>query len=521
MPETVNNSFSLRDFYDVLFRHKALILILLFSMLLGTIVGVYVWPETYEAKAGILVKVGRENVGLPVVAPATSSQQTLVSSLGLRKEDINSEIEILRSTSITERVIGELGIDFLFPEAGRPAAFFKRIKYELVVAVRKVKGFVNEVLYKIDLKKRLSVHDRTLLALEERLSARQIKNSDVIGVCFRWKDPDIAKKVVETSINFYLEHHLEAHRTSGGYEFFQRQVEILEKRLKDSEDKLRALKERQEISSYEYQRDLLLAQIDDFKASLKNTQTELAETKRRISELKKQLSLESENIQVERELKRNPVIDPLKTRLLELELEEKRLAERYMEQSRPMVSIREEIEKVKEELAGEDPNVLETTKTGLNLVYRDTKKGLLLEEVRFEALTDKKEMLEGHIGSYLKELEKLNAYDLELKRLNRQIQIDEQNYQLYRRKLEEARISDVLDAERIVNVRVIDSPTASARPVRPRKLLMIGLGIVLSLIVSMGSAFVSDYFDHSIRTAEDVKRYLGLRLLASLQEVKK
>ncbi len=67
MENMANSGFSLRDFYYILFRHKVLITILLFSTLLTVVFGVYVLPETYVAKAGILVKMGRENVSIPTV----------------------------------------------------------------------------------------------------------------------------------------------------------------------------------------------------------------------------------------------------------------------------------------------------------------------------------------------------------------------------------------------------------------------------------------------------------------------
>ncbi|MHC4570469.1 MAG: GumC family protein [Planctomycetota bacterium] len=449
----VNSTFSLRDFYYILFRHKVSIIIICFAALFTVIAGVYMWSETYEAKCILLVKLGRENISIAAVAPLSKKQ---VVNMGLRKEDINSEIKMLNNKSIIEKLVREVGTDFLYPRATRPETLSKRIKYELRMALGKVRDFINEILYRIDLKKRLSLYDKTVLAVQKKLSAKQISNSDLIEVRFKWSNPDIAEEVLGTLIDFYLVHHLEAHKTSGGYTFFHKQVEVLEGRLKDSEDRLYSLKEGEEITSYEVQSRFLLEQINNFKASLKTTETELAEATTRVHELKGQLS-----------------------------------------------SLRKEIT------------------TGFNTVYKAAEKELLLEEVRSKALGAKREKLEQHIESYQNDLNKLNAYDTELKRLERQIQINEQNYKLYRKELEEARISDVLDTEGIVNVKLIDPPAASFKPIRPRKLLTIGLGVILSVIFAMGFAFLSEYLDHSIKTPEDVRRYLDLHLLASIREMKR
>lgn len=461
MENIANRSFSLRDFYYILFRHKVFITILLFSTLLTVVAGVYVLPETYVAEAGLLVKVGRENVSIPTML---SSQQQVIASAGLRQQDINSEIEILKSRFIAKKIVDQLGIDNLFPKAPEPTTFVKRVKYQLARVVSKAKDFIYELLYRLDLRKRLSRYDQAVLGVQKGLSAEQIENSDVIGVRFAWFSPDIAEEVLENLIELYLERHLEAHKTSGEFDFLHKQVKVLEGRLSQTEDGLAALQGRKEITSFEEQKRLLLAQISNFRGLLKMAETELAEAKASISELKEKMSV-------------------LRAKIT----------------------------------------------TGFNTVYREAEKNLMLEEVRAETLTTRREKLKRHLESYQEDmdklirsnrehLERLSVHDMDVKRLDRQIQVDEKSYMLYRQTLEEARISDVLDAEKIVNVRVIDPPVASPKPVRPKKLLIISLGIVLSLVVGLGFALVLEALDHSISMADDVKRYLNLPLLTSIQE---
>lgn len=454
MEEVTNNAFSLRDVYYVLFRHKISIIILFFVMLLTIIVGIYIWPEKYEAKAIIFVKMGRENITLSAVPPST--QQQVMAFSGVRKEDINSEIEILRNRFIIEKTVNELGIDFFFPKAVKPKTFLKRVKYELRGLYQKVKNSIHKVLYKLGLKKRLSDYENIVLAVQKSLSAKQVSSSDVIEVNFRWFNPEIATMALDSLLKFYMEHHLEAHKSSGGHEFFQKQVNIIGKSLEETENRLEFLKKREGITSFQSQRNFVLGKLTDFQASLKNTQTELAETTSKVGELKKQMSL-----------------------------------------------------------------LVNAITPAFATAYKEAEKELLLHEVRLTSLNAKQKMLKQHVGSYQNDLERLNLYEVELKRLERQIQIDEENYRLYRKKLEETRIFDVLDNERIVNVRVIDPPASSFIPVGPRKLLVIGIGLLASLIIAVGYAVVSEYLDHSIKTAEDVKRHLDLSLLASFKEVKK
>ena len=100
--------------------------------------------------------------------------------------------------------------------------------------------------------------------------------------------------------------------------------------------------------------------------------------------------------------------------------------------------------------------------------------------------------------------------------LLREAKAAEDNYLLYRRREEEARISDALDKERIVNVALAEAPTVPALPSRPRPLFTLLVGTLLAGLVSVGLAFVSDYFDPSFRTPEEVRQALHLPVLAAV-----
>ncbi len=511
----VNNTFSLRDYCDVLFRYKKSIIVLVLSTLFTVVVGVYNVSPIFEAKSKILVKLGRENVTIPTVP---SAQQQVFSS-GLRMEDTNSEIEVIENRFIIEKVVEKLGVDFLNPTDTEPDTFFEKVKYYVSRTKDKIKDSIYKIFYTLGLKTELPPFEDAVMNIQKGLLTKQIKNSDVIEVYFRWFCPDIATEVLSTLIDFYLEHHLHVHKSAGGYDIFQQQVEVIGNRLKESEERLQLLKEINGITSYKEQQSYLLQQLNSFKTDLKNTETEIAETGAKKSELEKQLSSQFENIQLTKEVNRNPVIDKLKIKLVELELEKKRLEKKYQPGTPPLVFNTEEIQKIKSKLDDESNDVVGAVRTGANKIYVDTREKLISQEVKLNSLIEKKEKILQHIRSYQDNLERLNKYNLELTRLNRQIGIDEKDYILYLNHLEKARISGVLDREKIVNVKVIAPAKASYIPVRPKRLRLIAVGLLLSLVVGIGFAFVSNYFDHSIKTEDDVKRYLKLPVLESIKEI--
>jgi len=99
--------------------------------------------------------------------------------------------------------------------------------------------------------------------------------------------------------------------------------------------------------------------------------------------------------------------------------------------------------------------------------------------------------------------------------LVRTAKTEEENYLLYLRKQEEARIDDALDRRGILNVAIAEAP---AVPVLPARSFWI-YGFLTVLLAGTGAlscAFTSDFLNPSFRTPDEVTRFLESPVLASL-----
>jgi Mrp family chromosome partitioning ATPase len=77
-----------------------------------------------------------------------------------------------------------------------------------------------------------------------------------------------------------------------------------------------------------------------------------------------------------------------------------------------------------------------------------------------------------------------------------------------------------LEAGNISNISVVQPATVPIKPIRPRKLLNLALGIFLGVLGAVGLAFVCEYLDHSIKTPEEAEMRLQLPTLASIPLVR-
>lgn len=77
------------------------------------------------------------------------------------------------------------------------------------------------------------------------------------------------------------------------------------------------------------------------------------------------------------------------------------------------------------------------------------------------------------------------------------------------------KISDISTVKN-VTVKAIDKPELPKMPISPRNKLDIAVAFMLSFTASLGFVFLKEYFDTSLKTVEDVEKYLNLKVLGTI-----
>lgn len=72
----------------------------------------------------------------------------------------------------------------------------------------------------------------------------------------------------------------------------------------------------------------------------------------------------------------------------------------------------------------------------------------------------------------------------------------------------------------VENVQVIDEAIPQWAPVKPKKTMNIVISLVLGAILGVFAAFILEFFDTSIKTPEDVEKFLGLPVIGSIPYIK-
>src|SRR5690606_9763840 len=171
---SINSRYSLRAFLTLLFRDwKVLLLTFLAVVLLATVVS-FIPSVKYTANSRLLVMLSREYVFRPEIGEAGAG-----IALG-QPQIVKSEIEILSSAGLKERVIETIGLARIYPEvAGEAAATPEAQRARMNSAIER---------------------------FEKAMTIEPVKDSNVLRVTYTHKDPEVAAEALNLLLRFFLEH---------------------------------------------------------------------------------------------------------------------------------------------------------------------------------------------------------------------------------------------------------------------------------------------------------------------------
>jgi uncharacterized protein involved in exopolysaccharide biosynthesis len=343
-----------------------------------------------------------------------------------------------------------------------------------------------------------------------------IRKTRLISVAYESGDPGMAARVLRELSSVYLRKHQTAYRPAGESAFFQQQTENYGKALTEAERNLLSQIRPKGIVSPGLERDLVLQKLTEALAYSRQATLQKSETEERIHALKRELAGLPERRTTEVRTGDNPeLLQQLKSTLLNLELKRIDLLTKYQPNYRLVQEIEEQIADTRAAIEAENlaPVRQETTDTEPRYDWASTE--LKKAEVEFNVLQARESGAMAIVHSYQQLAERLGEEAIKQEDLLRETKIAEENYLLYVRKREQARIGDALDAQQILNVAVVQEPVAPALP-KWSFLSVLAFGLAFGLLSSAGAGFAADYLDPSYRTPEELTVSLGVPTLASL-----
>jgi uncharacterized protein involved in exopolysaccharide biosynthesis len=114
----------------------------------------------------------------------------------------------------------------------------------------------------------------------------------------------------------------------------------------------------------------------------------------------------------------------------------------------------------------------------------------------------------------------LNEQEVKVNELERRVKVAEANFLAYQSSLEQVRVNEALKKNAISNINVIQPASLVLEPVSPKKGLTLAMALVAAVSGALTLVLISERLDHSLKTPEDLEKYLGLPLLTSIPRVR-
>ncbi|MEZ5566608.1 MAG: chain-length determining protein [Gammaproteobacteria bacterium] len=363
--------------------------------------------------------------------------------------------------------------------------------------------------------------DRLLTSLKESVSITKAPREDVYTIDYRDYDPAMARNVVQVILTNFMENSLRKDRTSSvqAQQFLTQQIKLYEQRLTEAEDRLADFKKKN-VGLMPGEGGDYFSRLDAAQAALKQTQAQFAELQNRKAELQRQVDGEEPVIGLSssRTLAGGTSVDGA---IADLENQLAELRVKYTDKYPDVVRVKQtlaDLEKVREsELKKARTTAPASNPLDTNPVYQQMRVSLSATEVELASLRSQLAQRQATVSNLRRSVDTIPEVEAQLNRLNRDYDIVKSQYDALVKRLESARLTEEVQAEKEdVTFDVIEPPRLPLFPTAPNRILLFCAVLVAALIAGLGAAFLLNQHSPVFFSSKKLRTATGLPIFGSV-----
>lgn len=437
----------LRDVTFVIFKRKVVLLSLVVVGLLVLIYGMMTVVPEYEATARLMVKRQPQGYAMPTESRAVLKQA----------EVVNSELQIIMSSAVAERVVDELG---MAEGDDRPLAVYN---------------------------------------LERRLKAKAQTESDIIDITYKHGDPEVAAAVVNTALEAYLDVRK---NVAFNYEAVQ-YLDAQAARVKAERDSVAMLIAEFGGEHGQLEIGRLALQHMGLKDGLKNEYNKLSKA---VRAFKTQMDMLDAWLESDADLGAIPnsaiyemaSVNHAKLRLVNMEADLAAARSKYPEDHSQVQRAIREIDSMKES------------------IREEVEQAVAIQKMRLVEWQLERDSVREEIGRLESKDEEIMQQYLILRLLEHDLSIRADLYAIIMDRREQFNITAATDPS-LMNVGIVSKAAIPAKPT-PRPVNMRAVVGVFTILFGVMLIFALEKMDHTLERREDIQLYLDTKLLASIPD---
>ncbi len=443
----------LRDFFHILLKRKWWVIGTLATVMAITVAAIFIMTPIY--KATTVLQITQDNP-TPQIGDTESLSLFKVGQDASKFQE--TQYKILTSRGVAARVIESLNLqdspEFKEVAAKDPDAPAEKLQSDM-----------------IDL-------------FISKLVVNPVKDTYLVEVAYKSPDRTLAKQVTDTLAREYMQLVIDSRAQSFSLvkEWLKKQLAQMADKVQASQKKLFEFGQKHDFYALEDKDNVIIQKYIELSSLVTKAQSERLAKEALYRQIK-------ENGPDAPAVTNNPLIMNLRQELVAQTAKVSGIDRTFLPGHPQMQVEQARMRELQGRLAGEVQRLQKTVKA-------DYEAAVKAENLLTQTFQEQKGLL-GKLQD--------NLVDFQI--LKRDAQTTEKLYKALLERMGETTVASTMVAG---TVGVIDPPEAPYDPYLPKPLLFLGLAGVMGLFLGVGTAFLVEYMDNSIKTTEDVERAVQL-----------
>ncbi|HZS81332.1 MAG TPA: polysaccharide biosynthesis tyrosine autokinase [Stellaceae bacterium] len=484
------DQFDIREMLGMLRRRRALILGCMLVLTTIAVLVVFNLKPKYTADTALLLDTRKTNV---------IDLQAVVSGLQPEAAAVRSEIDVLRSRQLIEKVIEKLGLvgnpDFNTELKGDKGdvwsslAKFRRSALDWLAEIGVIRPPARVALTPAE------QQQQTLMRLTDKLLDHLAIGNDTrsytIKLSYTDENPELATQIVNTVADLYLVDQLEAKfdATKRANAWLSQQVAELRTQVNAAEQAVQTYRDQHKLTAADVKGTTITTQqLGELNSQLVLANADLAQKEARLRQF--QEAMKKGTVEADApEVLNSPLITQLRAQETEVVRKEADLSARFGPRHPAIINVRAELRDVRRQIAQE-----------INKIVGNLAQDVQVARIRVQSLQQ-------NLAELQKNASKSNDATVKLHELEREAQASRALYESFLTRFKETSQEEDIQQP---DARVIARADVPVDPSFPNKKLFIALALLGSALIGIVIAVIAERLDNGFRAAEQVESMTGV-----------
>lgn len=462
---------------NMLWRRRGLIL---GTAILGPLLAllyVSISPPLYTASTRILIESR---------APKIISSESVVPDLGSPDAAVLSQVEVLRSSHLADRVIRELGLFGVTPRTAQPRNLAEPSNDA-------ADGTSPELAPEID-----PLPSGPIASFMRRLNVHRVDPTSLIEVSYTDSDPARAARTANAIADLYLDDQVRAKNvaTRRANHWLGTRLAQLKEQVRQREEEIERFKAEHNLFDIGEQSlsERMLSVTSD---QLVSAQTAADAAQAKLDQVER-LKADRSGITMPGTTLQSELLKEFRRQYADVTRKKTNLTLRFGAQHSEVLNAEAELNDLEKQI---DQEIVRTVDTA-----RD----------EFEAAKSQVALLEEKVEQLKKQLIKGNKVAVDLAELKREAAATSNLYASLLTRFHETEAQESLHSP---DARIVSMAVPPLSPSHPRKSLALILALASSLTLALTLAFVRELTEHVFRSQKDIERVLGINYVAGIKRL--